>query len=157
LETVPHGQLVRDGLGVPVPKKYRTWDELEGLPQPLRNAAQKAIFTCSKNQSRRLPTHFPGQTRSQGPWVPAEVRQFYDTQGRRQEVLNDPPREQEWEYISDLMMDAYHTWLRQTYRKVPAPSRYISDLVKEKAFERDNGQCVKCGSTRDLQDPRSPR
>ena len=49
------------------------------------------------------------------------------------------------------MMDAYHTWLRQGYRKVPAPSRYISDLVKEKVFERDGGQCVKCGSTRDLQ------
>ena len=24
----------------------RTWDELEGLPQPLRNAAHRAIFTC---------------------------------------------------------------------------------------------------------------
>jgi hypothetical protein len=27
------------------------------------------FFTCSKSQSRRLPTHFPRQTRSQGPTV----------------------------------------------------------------------------------------
>ena len=37
----------------------RTWDELEGLPQPLRNAAHGAIFTYSKNLSRYLPTRFP--------------------------------------------------------------------------------------------------
>ena len=41
----------------------RTWDELEGLPQPLRNAAHRAFFTCSKNRSLRLPTHFPRQIR----------------------------------------------------------------------------------------------
>jgi 5-methylcytosine-specific restriction endonuclease McrA len=66
-------------------------------------------------------------------------------------VLEDPPQHAEWEHVNYLMMDAYHTWLRQTYRKVPAPSRYISDPVKEEVFERDSGQCVKCGSTRELQ------
>jgi 5-methylcytosine-specific restriction endonuclease McrA len=49
------------------------------------------------------------------------------------------------------MMDAYHEYLRQGYRKVPAASRYISNPVKEEVFARDGGQCVKCGSTRDLQ------
>jgi hypothetical protein len=88
-------------------------------------------------------------------WVPAEVRQFYetqiDTQEKRQAVRDDPAQRAEWEFISDLMMDAYDTWLRQGYRKVPAPSRYISDPVKEEVFERDSGQCVKCGSMCDLQ------
>jgi 5-methylcytosine-specific restriction endonuclease McrA len=41
--------------------------------------------------------------------------------------------------------------LRQAFRKVPERSRYFSDPVKGEVFERDGGQCVKCGSTRDLQ------
>ena len=88
-------------------------------------------------------------------WLPAEVRQFYETRvgspEKSRAVLEDPPQHAEWEHVNYLMMDAYHTWLRQTYRKVPAPSRYISDPVKEEVFERDSGQCVKCGSTRELQ------
>ncbi len=84
-----------------------------------------------------------------------EVRQFYETRMGTPEktrgVLDEPAQRAEWEHVNDLMMDAYHTWLRQGYRKVPASSRYISGLVKEEVFERDGGQCVKCGSTRDLQ------
>jgi 5-methylcytosine-specific restriction endonuclease McrA len=49
------------------------------------------------------------------------------------------------------MMDAYHAWLRRGFHEVPASSRYISDPVEEEVFERDGGQCVKCGLTRDLQ------
>ena len=51
----------------------RIWDELEGLPQPLRNAAHRRSFTCSMNQSRRLPTHFPKQTRCQVLPSPSSV------------------------------------------------------------------------------------
>jgi 5-methylcytosine-specific restriction endonuclease McrA len=45
----------------------------------------------------------------------------------------------------------HHVWLYRGYSEVPASSRYIPDLVKEEVFSRDGGQCVKCGSTRDLQ------
>jgi hypothetical protein len=83
-------------------------------------------------------------------WLPAEVREFYETQNIRA-ALKDPVQGAEWERVLGMMMDAYHTWLRTGYRKVPARSRYISDAVKEEVFERDGGQCVKCGSTRDLQ------
>jgi hypothetical protein len=103
-------------------------------------------------RDRKAHTHQPG-TLSQ--WLPAEVRQFYDAQmgtaEKRKAVLNDPAKQAEWESINELMMDAYQTYLRQGYRRVPALSRYISDLVKEEVFERDGGQCVKCGSTRQLQ------
>ena len=88
-------------------------------------------------------------------WLPATVREFYETQmtgpGAWRAVLGDPARRAEWERHVDLMMYAYHSHLRQPYREVPATSRYISDPVKEEVFERDGGQCVKCGSTRNLQ------
>jgi HNH endonuclease len=88
-------------------------------------------------------------------WLPARVREFYETQmdtpEKHRAVLDDPVQWAEFECVMDLMMDAYHKWLRQEYRKVPAASRYISHPVKQEVFERDGGQCVKCGSTRDLQ------
>jgi hypothetical protein len=88
-------------------------------------------------------------------WLPIEVCQFYNTQMSTAEksrtVLNDSAKKAEWEQVVDVMMDAYHEYLRQGYRKVPAASRYISNPVKEEVFARDGGQCVKCGSTRDLQ------
>lgn len=92
-------------------------------------------------------------------WVPAEVRQFFETglgaPGRSRAVLDDPGRraefEAELEYVGYLSREALHTRLYESYRKVPGPSRYISDPVKEEVFERGGGQCVKCGSTRDLQ------
>jgi hypothetical protein len=88
-------------------------------------------------------------------WLPAEVRRFYetemDTSDKMRAVLDDPAQRAEWEYLTDVMMDAYYAWLCLGYRKVPASSRYISDPVKEEVFERDGGQCGKCGSTRDLQ------
>ena len=37
----------------------RTWDELEGLPSHFGTPPTGRSFTCSKNQSRRLPSHFP--------------------------------------------------------------------------------------------------
>src|ERR1700684_2718454 len=37
----------------------RTWDELEGLPQPLRNAAQKAIFHLLQEPVPTLADPFP--------------------------------------------------------------------------------------------------
>jgi HNH endonuclease len=90
-----------------------------------------------------------------GEWLPAMVREFYETligaPGKWQALLDDPAQRAEWKRVVDLMMYAYHIRLRQPYPKVPAPSRYISDPVKEEVFERDGGQCVKCGSTRDLQ------
>jgi hypothetical protein len=88
-------------------------------------------------------------------WLPSEVRRFYETQmdtpEKSRAVLDNPGWRAQWEHVNGLMMDAYDTWLRQAYRKVPAASRYISDPVKQEVFERDGGQCVKCGSTRDLQ------
>jgi hypothetical protein len=73
-------------------------------------------------------------------WLPAEVRQFCETRMGRpeksREVLEGSAQHAEWEHVNYLMMDAYHTWLHQTYRKVPAPSRYISDPVKESAAGR---------------------
>lgn len=84
-------------------------------------------------------------------WVPAEVRQYYETQTDSLRVPDDPVQRAEWERILYMGVDAYNAWLRQDYRKVPAASRYISDPVKEEVFKRDRGQCVKCGSTRDLQ------
>ncbi len=88
-------------------------------------------------------------------WLPAEVREFYETQMDTPEkqwaVLDDHAQRADWKRVNDLLMDGYHTWLRQAYREVPARSRYISDPVKKEVFERDGGQFVKCGSTRDLQ------
>ena len=43
----------------------RTWGELEGLPQPLRNAAHGVIFHLLEDQSQRLPTCFPKKIRCQ--------------------------------------------------------------------------------------------
>jgi len=81
-------------------------------------------------------------------WVPVKVRTFYETQIGSPEhelaVLKDPVRRAERERVVDLAIEAYHTWLRQEYREVPARSRYISDPVKEEVFKRDDGQCVKC-------------
>jgi hypothetical protein len=37
----------------------RTWDELEGLPQPLRNAAHKAIFHLLEEPVPALADPFP--------------------------------------------------------------------------------------------------
>ena len=37
----------------------RTWDELEGLPQPLRNAAHKAIFYLLEEPVPALADPFP--------------------------------------------------------------------------------------------------
>ena len=37
----------------------RTWDELEGLPQPLRNAAQRAIFHLLEESVPALADPFP--------------------------------------------------------------------------------------------------
>lgn len=58
-------------------------------------------------------------------WLPAEVRQFYETQmgtlEKTRAVLGDPAQCAEWEHVNDLMMDAYQTWLRQGYRKIPCP------------------------------------
>jgi hypothetical protein len=103
-------------------------------------------------RDRQALTHQPNML---DQWLPAEVRRFYETQmdtsDKMRAVLDDPAQRAEWECLNDLMMDAYNTWLRQVYRQVPAPSRYLSNLVKEEVFERDGGQCVKCGSTRDLQ------
>jgi hypothetical protein len=49
--------------------KDRTWDELEGLPQPLRNAAHKVIFHLPEEPIQLLPTRFPKLTRCQVPTV----------------------------------------------------------------------------------------
>ena len=43
----------------------RTWDELEALPQPLRNAAHRAIFHLLEEQAPELAEPFPTQTRCQ--------------------------------------------------------------------------------------------
>ena len=37
----------------------RTWDELEALPQPLRNAAHRAIFHLLEEQAPQLAGPFP--------------------------------------------------------------------------------------------------
>ncbi len=88
-------------------------------------------------------------------WLPAEIRQYYETRTLSSEkmlaILDDPVQRAEWNRVSRLTADAYYTWLCRGYRKVPSVSRYISDPVKEEVFERDGGQCAKCGSTRDLQ------
>jgi hypothetical protein len=39
----------------------RTWDELEGLPQPLRNAAHRAIFHLPDEPVPALAEPFPEQ------------------------------------------------------------------------------------------------
>ena len=50
----------------------RTWDELEGLPQPLRNAAHKVIFHLLEEPIQLLPTRsaagpqHPGTTTQPG-------------------------------------------------------------------------------------------
>ena len=43
----------------------RTWDELEGLPQPLRNAAHRAIFHLLEEPVPTLADPFPEGTRCQ--------------------------------------------------------------------------------------------
>jgi HNH endonuclease len=93
------------------------------------------------------------QPDSLNEWLPDEVRKFYEinTWEKMQAGWEDPGERAKQERVTDLMMGAYHTWLRKAYRKVAAPSRYIPEPVKEEVFERDGGQCVKCGSTRDLQ------
>jgi hypothetical protein len=86
---------------------------------------------------------------------PAEADEFYETQmdssGKIQAVLGDPVRRAEFKRINQLIRDSHHAWLYQGQSEVPASSRYIPNLVKEEVFERDGGQCVKCGSTRNLQ------
>ena len=47
----------------------RTWDELEGLPQPLRNAAHKVIFHLLEEPIPALADPFPKVTRCQVPTV----------------------------------------------------------------------------------------
>jgi hypothetical protein len=47
----------------------RTWDELEGLPQPLRNAAHKVIFHLLEEPVPALADPFLRQTRFQVPIV----------------------------------------------------------------------------------------
>jgi hypothetical protein len=93
------------------------------------------------------------QPDSLNEWLPDEVRRSYEINAweKMQAASEDPVERAKQERVTDLMMDAYHTWLRKAYRKVDAPSRYISNPVREEVFERDGGQCVKCGSTRDLQ------
>ena len=83
-------------------------------------------------------------------WLPAEVAEFYRTI-MSSSYLEDPAHSAESERMAYLLRNARHAWLYQGCRKVPSSSRYISDQVKEEVFGRDDGQCVKCGSTRDLQ------
>ena len=47
----------------------RTWDELEGLPQPLRNAAHRAIFHLLEEPVPALAEPFPKMTRYPAPTV----------------------------------------------------------------------------------------
>lgn len=58
-----HVAKIADGPGNALPD--RTWDELEGLPQPLRNAAHRAIFHLLEEPVLALPTRFPKQIRYQ--------------------------------------------------------------------------------------------
>lgn len=44
-----------------------TWDELEGLPQPLRNAAHRAIFHLLEEPVPALADPFPRTIRCQAP------------------------------------------------------------------------------------------
>lgn len=88
-------------------------------------------------------------------WMPAEVNQFWktqmDTSEKIETMLKDSARREEFERITYMMREGRHSWLYQGYQKIPSSSRYISDQVKEEVLERDGDQCVKCGSTRDLQ------
>ncbi|WP_203660324.1 HNH endonuclease [Actinocatenispora rupis] len=86
-------------------------------------------------------------------WMPAEVSRFYEEGigASRHIVADDSDPSAELQRISYLSREAFHKFLYKPYRKIPGPKRYISDPVKEEVFERDGGQCVKCGSTRDLQ------
>jgi len=48
----------------------RTWDELQGLPQPLRNAAHRAIFHPLAEPEEIVPAlaePFPGEDRYPAP------------------------------------------------------------------------------------------
>ena len=45
----------------------RTWDELDGLPQPLRNAAHTAIFHLLDEPVPDLADPFPKRTRCPAP------------------------------------------------------------------------------------------
>ena len=45
----------------------RTWDELEGLPQPLRNADHRAIFHLLEEPVPALAEPFPGEDRYPAP------------------------------------------------------------------------------------------
>jgi hypothetical protein len=47
----------------------RTWDELEGLPQPLRNAAHSAIFHLLEEPVPALADPFPEVDPLQAPTV----------------------------------------------------------------------------------------
>jgi hypothetical protein len=47
----------------------RTWDELEGLPQPLRNTAHQAIFHLLEEPVPVLAEPFPRRTRYLAPTV----------------------------------------------------------------------------------------
>jgi len=54
----------------------RTWDELEGLPQPLRNTAQQAIFHLLQEPVPTLADPFP-----EGDPLPGAYRLYLPSDG----------------------------------------------------------------------------
>jgi hypothetical protein len=78
----------------------RTWDELEALPQPLRNAAHRAIFHLLEERAPELAEPFPDSDPLPGAYLlyllSSVGRVDHLVHGHGKPGHRQPCREREW-------------------------------------------------------------